>query len=286
MINTYRYVSVEDVYRTSGLREAVIGRYDVERQVERAEVFVCRYTKNIYYKYNLEDEPVDAATDNTVTVATEKWAVNDWKDQYITITSGTGSGQYRKIISNTKDTLTLDRDFDENPDATSSFSIFYVPKAFSPYQDKTDVDALNGSREQFYYLPFYPVTNIESLEVDDVVVDPADLYIFKQTGKIGFRDTASVSRFGGDKPMCIEIKYWYGVPVMTDDVKRLIELKASIQILGQQMGGTFDVPSTFSLPDLNVSIGQAYINIRGTIDVLQREYDELLKTVKIYPVVA
>jgi hypothetical protein len=52
------------------------------------------------------------------------------------------------------------------------------------------------------------------------------------------------------------------------------------------MGGTFDDPSSVSLPDMTVSVGQAYINIRSSLETLKEEYNELLKTIKVYPVFA
>ena len=49
------------------------------------------------------------------------------------------------------------------------------------------------------------------------------------------------------------------------------------------MGGTHNIPSTYSLPEGAVTIGQAYINIKGTWDTLMREKTALeLKIIK-YP---
>jgi hypothetical protein len=45
------------------------------------------------------------------------------------------------------------------------------------------------------------------------------------------------------------------------------------------MGGTFDDLSTFSLPQFSGSIGQAYVNIKGTVDVLNKELMTLKQSV-------
>jgi hypothetical protein len=45
------------------------------------------------------------------------------------------------------------------------------------------------------------------------------------------------------------------------------------------MGGTFDDLSTFNLPNFSGSIGQAYVNIKGTVDVLNKEFEQLKKEV-------
>lgn len=283
VLNTHRYVSINDVYRTSGIRDEVVSRDDVEDHIKRAEVFVCRLTKNIYYNHNLTNVAVTSATDNTLTGGFN-WGVNQWKGQYIKLISGTGKGQYRRINANTPDTLTVDRNWDVNPDSTSSFNIFYVPDSFNPYIEATDEDAYDGNGNRWMYLPRYPVNKVEYLKIEDVEVTPSTLHIYKQQGKIELSRESQRQTFLRSYPQQVWIKYWYGVDDLTEDVRRLTELRAALQILAQQMGGTFDVPSTFSLPDLNVSIGQAYINIKGTIDVLQKEYDELVTKIRIYPV--
>lgn len=283
--DTHRYINIDDVYRTSGISEAEITRQDVEDHIERAEVYACRLTKNIYYKYNLEDESVASATTNTITIS-GSWKTNEWKNQYIKITSGTGSGQYRKILSNNASSLTTSSNWDVVPDATSSFSIFYVPKSFNPYKDFTGDDSIDGNGKKWMFLSYYPVNKVDELTINDVSVTPSTLYLYKNEGKIELSNNSEYTTFLRTYPKQVEIKYWYGVPSLTDDVKRLVELKAALAVLQQQMGGTFNVPSTFSLPDLNVSIGQAYINIKGTVDVLQRELDDLITRIRIYPVFA
>ncbi len=49
------------------------------------------------------------------------------------------------------------------------------------------------------------------------------------------------------------------------------------------MGGTFDDPSSVTLPEATVVVGQAYINIRSSLETLKEEYMALLKTVKVWP---
>lgn len=283
----YLYVSVPDVLRTAGITVSEVSDANVEKHIERAEAFVCRLTKNIYYKYNLEDEAVDSVSinDNDI-IADTTWTVNNWENQYVTITSGTGKGQHRKILSNTATTLTIDRDWDTNPDLTSSFSIFYVPLSFNPYKDLTSDDALTGNGRKHLMLPYYPLNELETLTIADVTVTISSVYKYKAIGKIELSSDSEYQIFSATYPQQVELKYWYGVPNITDDVKRLTEIRAALAVLQQQMGGTFDVPSTFSLPDLSVSIGQAYVNIKGTVDVLTKEYEELKKTIRIYPVFA
>lgn len=288
MNQKYRYVDVDDVYRTSGLRkegenrEDIISRDDVEANVERAEAFVCRLTKNIYYKYNLKNQGVTSATSDTILSSGANWITNEWSGQFLFITSGTGSGQYRQITSNTNDTITVNKDFLVEPDATSAFHIFYVPSSFSPYEELV----VNGNNRRDILLPKAPLNALEYVEIDNTVVDPDTVFVYEDEGKIELSPDSEMQVFLKTRPKLVKINYWYGVPDLSSDVKRLVELKAALGVLSSQMGGTFDVPSTFSLPDLSVSIGQAYINIKGTVDVLQKEYDELLTKVRVYAVFA
>ena len=279
----YKYVDVDDVYRTTGLNEEVVSRADVKKHIDRAESFVCRYTKNIYYKYNTYNVAVSSATSNTITIDDDDWNTDEWRNQYVKITSGAGKGQIRRITANTENTLTTDTNWGVEPDPTSSFSIFYVAKGFLPYEDLTDDDSIDGSGRDFMFLPKYPITYIQKLVIDDVEITPSGLYLYKEEGRIVLSSESELPIFKNNRLKQVEILYWYGVDVIPENIKRLVELRAGLGLLSQQMGGTFDVPSTFSLPDLNVSIGQAYVNIKGTYDALKTEYDQLLKEVIIYP---
>jgi len=269
------YVTVQDVYRTSGLREQVISYADVLEHIKVAENDICRITKNIYWLAKLNSANVSSATDNTVTVDDAGWVAEDYSNNYVYIYSGTGTGQIRKIITNTDDKITVDRDWITNPDSTSYFKIFYVPEQFNPFRE----DIFDGNGMSYIYLPYYPVKVVELISIDDNEI--TDYYKWEKTGRIQLKGL----KFTPSNPQNVLINYWYGVDFLPFEVKRLVELKAALQIMGQQMGGTFDVPSTVSLPDASLSIGQAYINIKSSMDELHKEYEYLLsKVVKVYPV--
>lgn len=278
------YCSTGDVYRTAGITSTEISTADVTQQILEAEAFVCRHTKNIYYKTNLDNQTATDAANTTITVSGAGWTANDYANQYVYIISGTGSGQYRKITSNTTDTITVDRAWTTNPAAASTFRIFYVPSDFNPYVDATDSEAYDGNGLKYFYLPKYPLNALESLVVANTTVTTTAVYQWRATGKLQMKNTAEKSLFSSAYPQEIEVKYWYGITSLPYDVKRVVELRAAIQILGQQMGGTFDDPSTVTLPEATISVGQAYINIRSSLETLKEEYNELLKTIKVYPV--
>ena len=64
-----------------------------------------------------------AGTARTLTASTA-WTVDQWVNYQLRILSGTGAGQRRRIVGNTATILTVERNFDVNPDNTSVFSIF------------------------------------------------------------------------------------------------------------------------------------------------------------------
>jgi hypothetical protein len=280
----YAYVSTTDVYRASGITSAEISAADVTNQILRAETIICRMTKNIYWKINLTAQTVTSAANTSVTQTGAGWTINDYANQYIWVYSGTGVGQLRTIVSNTASAITVDRAWTTNPSTDSLFKVFYVPTDFSPYKD----EQLTGSGFDHMYLPNYPVKTIEGLAVGEtpVTVTPSKLYLWEGTGRIQFKTSAEVASFSNTYPQEVDVQYWYGVDNLPYDIKRLVELHAAIQILAQQMGGTFDDPSSVVLPEASITVGQAYINIRSSLETLKEEYVELLKNVKIWPVFA
>ncbi len=280
IVSGYGYCETSDVYRTAGISDDVISVADVSNHILESETFICRYTKTVYWKTTLTNQTTTSATDNTITQTSAGWTTNDYQNQYVMILSGTGINQIRQITSNDTDTLTVDRDWETNPDSTSTFKIFYTPTDFNPYFN----DQIDGSGLTYQYAPLYPVQIIESLSIASTDISISNIYLYKTTGKMLLKTTAEYPVFSKTYPQEIDLQYWYGVDSVPYDIKRLVMIKAAMSILQQQMGGTYNVPSTVSLPEMNVTIGQAYINIKTTLEELKKEYNELLSRVKIYPV--
>lgn len=78
--------------------------------------------------------------------STKSWTVNEWAGAYCHIWNGTGEGQYRKIISNTADTLTVDPAWDEEltPGGTDVGSE-YVIIGTNKWQDVTPTLLSDGT---------------------------------------------------------------------------------------------------------------------------------------------
>ena len=182
----YAYCNSSDVYRTSGIDSTVISTTDVNAQILEAEMEVCRITKNIYWKINLDSTATSGGND-TLTLSTATWTTDDYVGQYVWLYSGTGSVQIRKIISNTATTLTVDRNWTTtNPTSGTKFKIFYVPSDMDPYKDED----LDGSGQRWMFLPYYPVKKIETLTIDSTTITPTYLYLYEKTGKIQLTNQA------------------------------------------------------------------------------------------------
>lgn len=65
-------------------------------------------------------------TQNTMNDTGASWATNEWTGGGIYISSGTGSGQYRRISTNTATQVTLQDAWDTIPDVTSTYALAYI----------------------------------------------------------------------------------------------------------------------------------------------------------------
>jgi Ca2+-binding RTX toxin-like protein/subtilisin-like proprotein convertase family protein len=79
------------------------------------------------------------ATANTLTVSDPAFSGKNFKDYTVKITSGTGVGQVRKVLSSTDNTLTLTAAWQTPPDTTSVFVL------------STGVDGYSGPSDPLFY---------------------------------------------------------------------------------------------------------------------------------------
>ena len=62
-------------------------------------------------------------TSSALVVRNANWETNMWQGWELEIVEGAGTGQFRRIIANTRDTITPRKNFDEDPDSTTVFII-------------------------------------------------------------------------------------------------------------------------------------------------------------------
>ena len=269
------YVTSSEVYAACSLTSSEVDSSAVDAFIDGAEKRADRVTMTTYWSVQ-SSGTATAGTVTTLTDSGQTWTVDAYANMYVWIHSGTGSGQVRLVSSNTSTEITVSSNWDTTPDTTSQYRVIYCAS------DPNISDSIDGTGTRVLYTTRYPVRILESLSIDSTSVTPANVFIYDKLGKLQLGDDAEVTYFTASKPQQVAISYWYGVYPMPADVKRYVIVCAAMSTLEAQMGGTHNVPSTYSLPEGSVTIGQAYVNIRGTYDVLAKEKAEIEKYLPKY----
>jgi len=271
------YCTVQEVYNATNLSSTEVSETMVTSAIKSAEVQVDRKTFTTYWAVNNNSQVVVNSTANTITVAGSPYTTDELVGMNVWVYSGTGIEQIRKIESNTTNNITLEEDWTTNPIAGDKFRVCYT--ATGPYFNGVE----DGSGNDHYFVPIYPIKQLDELKVSDTVISSNQIYTYKEIGKLTLNKGAEKVVFSSLYPQEISLKYWYGVYPIPYDIKRYSVVTAALKVLAAQMGGTYDTPSTYSLPEGSVTIGQAYINIRGTFDVLMKEHAQLINDLIKYP---
>ncbi len=79
---------------------------------------------------------------STIVNAAKSWVVNQWKDYFVYLTSGNNTGDFRKILSNTSNTLTVAVDFGDAVTAGTGYYL-YDKDDYDLYLIKYDKGSLN-----------------------------------------------------------------------------------------------------------------------------------------------
>ena len=246
------YCSADDVYAATKLSSTVVPTASVTAFISAAERFVDLKTFTTYHA--LEDSGTASSADTTTVTETGKtWTVNDYANMYVWIYGGTGATQFRKILSNTTDTLTVDTAWSTNPDNTSTYRIVYT--ASNPNVS----EPIDGTGNSTLFLDNYPLLNVQSLSITDIDITVSSLYLYNRLGKIMLSKTSEVRYFYGYEPQQVDINFWYGVYPLPAEVKRFTIVQASLSTLAAQIGGTYATPSTYTLPEVSLSVVQLNI---------------------------
>ena len=274
------YCTADEVYATAGMTSTEVPEASVNQLILGSEAQVDRITNTTYW--NPEDSgTADAGgADNELEDATKTWTTDAYNtNTYCWITGGTGEGQIKKISDTGATTLTLDSDWTTNPDATSTYKILYT--AQNPYIDE---ELRDGDNTDSIFLNKYPLVLLESAESNSVSITTANIYQYKDSGKLllSTNKQPEVYFWTAVYPQANVFSYWWGKNDMPYFVKRYVIVCAALMTLMTQAGGTHNIPSTYSLPEGSLTIGQAYINIKGAWDMLNKEKVILEKSLVRY----
>ena len=258
------YIDTKYVYGMAGITSNEVSETAVTDAILAAESVVDRLTNSTYWNVEYNGTTNSAST-TTLVDDSSSWATNDFDNDIVWIYKGTGKGQVRNIISNTSTTLTIESDWDVALDTTSLYRIIHTgTNAF------IENELRDGDNTDELFLDEQPLMVLQDLTIDSIEITPANVFQYKGQSRLVLSTNAEASNFPSRKAQLNDISYWYGVYPIINLVKRLTGIYASLFILQTQMGTTHNIPSTYSLPEGSVSIGQAYINIKGTWDTLMR----------------
>jgi len=271
------YCTTQEVYESTTLSDDQVPQSAVESFIKSAEREVDRKTFTTYWAVDTDTQVATSATNTTIVVSGATYSPKELIGMYVWVYSGTGIGQMRQITGNDDTTITVESVWDTNPVADDIFRVIYT--ATDPHFNEAE----DGNNETYFFTHDYPLQLLNNVTIDSTTVSVSNVYQYKKIGKIQLKATAEVQRFKDAYPQQVTLDYYYGVYPLPYEVKRYCVVLASMKTLAAQMGGTYATPSTYSLPEGSVTVGQAYINIRGTFDVLMKEHVELLKTLIKYP---
>ena len=202
-----------------------------------------------------------SATASSLTTTGAGLTADDHQDKVLKITSGTGSGQYRSIVSNTTDTYTITPNWTTTPDNTSTYNVQTLG-----YKSKV-VDG-DGKDEQF--VEEYPLIDLLALTIDSTTITISSVYTY-ESGKVLLGQSSEQTYFNNSFPQLVEWEYIYGVEPFPRIIKRLCVILSSLRTLSAQIAGTYDDFTSITLPGITGSKGEPFTNIRESIAKLQSE---------------
>lgn len=234
-----------------------INRFILDSEEEIESIYKTKFG-------NVEvDSTATSATSSTITDTTKEWVDNQYENYVVWVYSGTGSGQYAEIISNTSTELTVSPAFTTTPDNTSKYKI-------TKLGFKNEV--ADGTGTSTYFVKYQPLTKLNALTISSTNITASSVYQYNESGKLMLSSTSEYTTFLNNEPQSISLKYAYGVYPMPRIIKRLCIILAGMRTLTAQIAGTYDDFTSFSLPaGVSGSKGEPYTNIQNALSKLQME---------------
>jgi len=120
------------------------------------------------------------------------------------------------------------------------------------------------------------ILTLTSLTIDGTSITPSNVFVYPNSGKLQLDTNAEQTRFLRTKPRQIVADYSYGVDAVPSIIAQLTAVLAAMWALIEQVGGTFDDVTAYTLPEISISKGEPFTNIRETINQLAKVRDRLL----------
>lgn len=260
------YCTNADVYRVTGLASGgPVDDADITSNVQYAQAEVDKICQTTFVSTN-SSGTATAGTATTLTDSTQEWDVDALIGKTVHITDGTGIGQTRKISDNTGTVLTVSVGWTTNPDTTTTFNVL---------DTTTKRVVRDGTGNDKLFLRHIPIINIEGLSVEGTSVTTTELYVYQDEGYIQLKDDAEVTSFHDTTPQAVIITYTHGVTPIPNIIVDYTAVIAGMSTLIEQIGGTYDDVTSYSLPELQASKGEPYTNIREALMRLIKKEERL-----------
>jgi hypothetical protein len=135
----------------------------------------------------------------------------------------------------------------------------------------------DGNDMRTLMLNHFPVISVTSLVIQGTSIPVATkLHVYTGmagAGKIMLDSGAEKTTFESDEdPKGIVIAYAYGYASVPAIIKKAAANMAARSLLMQQVGGTYDDVTSFTIPEMSASLGEPWTQIRETIQRLTDEW--------------
>ena len=173
-----------------------------------------------------------------------------------------------------------------------------INNLFNKVFDRTNGAVLlldgDGKNQIFLLQENIPLLVVNTIEILDTLGNVARLLVaadfgFNNLGRIFLRqriDTVLVYGFGtttanltatwpvGLQNVRVDIDY--GFDSVPADIAELASILVAMRFLVEQMGGTFDDVTSYTMGSKTVGVGEPYVNIRATVERLEKRADRII----------
>jgi hypothetical protein len=158
-------------------------------------------------------------------------------------------------------------------------------RSFGNAQTKTqwiDIEDLDDDEEIatifLDYRPVQSITSVVSYDTTDTIAvtwTASDYWADLGTGIIRLR----TKKFSHQNNR-VKVIYTYGYSTVPANIKNLTATICAMRILIQQIGGTYDDVTSYSMPSgVSIGVGEPYMNMTRAIEKLEKEKKTLIKNI-------
>lgn len=152
-------------------------------------------------------------------------------------------------------------------------------QSVTEWKDIENVDQDDEIRELYLdKRPIQTITSLESYNQSDTLVktwSSDDYWTDLDIGRIRLKSAEFTQQNHR-----VKVVYTYGYSTVPTNIRNLAGTIAGMRTIIQQIGGTYDDVTSYSLPSgVSIGVGEPYTNMRETITRLEKEKDRLLKAI-------